>query len=221
MATMGHGAGAAETETPGGSPRANPLNRNALNVPNLITVSRLVLALVLFALIYAERFWITAAVLFVVAASTDVVDGYIARKYGLITALGRILDPFVDKIIVCGAFVFLLEKRYELSPGVEVWSGVNAWMVIIVIGREMFVSSLRGFLEEQGLDFSANWAGKIKMFMQSAAVTLCLLSLSPSFASPSFHLMRDLVLWTAVLVTAYSGLAYVLRAIALLREQKA
>ena len=221
MASTGQGPGAAETTTAGNAPRTNPLNRNALNVPNLITITRLLLSLVLFALIYAEKFWITATVLFVVAASTDVVDGYIARKYGLITALGRILDPFVDKIIVCGAFIFLLEKRDELPSGVEVWSGVNAWMVIVVVGREMFVSSLRGFLEEQGLDFSANWAGKIKMFAQSAAVTACLLSMSPLVAGPSFSLLRDLLLWTAVLVTAYSGLAYVLRAVALLREEKA
>jgi CDP-diacylglycerol--glycerol-3-phosphate 3-phosphatidyltransferase len=197
----------------------NPLNRSALNLPNLITVGRLVLAFILFVLIYAEGFWISSAALFVVAASTDVVDGYIARRYGLITALGRILDPFVDKIIVCGSFIFLLEKQVDVSAGVEASSGVNAWMVIVVVGREMFVSSLRGFLEEQGLDFSANWAGKIKMFTQSAAVTASLLSLSPLFAGPGFNLLRDLLLWTAVVVTAYSGLAYVLRALQLVRGQ--
>src|SRR5688572_3148906 len=82
--------------------------RDALNLPNLITISRLFLSFVLFALIYIQDYWFTAAVLFVVAASTDFLDGYIARKYGLITTLGRIMDPFVDKIIICGAFVFLL-----------------------------------------------------------------------------------------------------------------
>ena len=102
------------------------IDRDSLNLPNLITLSRLLLAFVLFALIYVEALWITAAVLFVVAAATDALDGYIARKYGTITALGRILDPFVDKIIVCGAFVFLLDKKVfvDLETGqVEVWSG--------------------------------------------------------------------------------------------------
>jgi CDP-diacylglycerol--glycerol-3-phosphate 3-phosphatidyltransferase len=184
-------------------------HRDALNLPNLITLSRLVLAVVLFCLIYIDGWWRTAAVLFVAAAATDALDGYIARRYGLITVLGRILDPFVDKIIVCGAFVFLLEHD----------SGVNAWMVIIVIGREMFVSSLRGFLEQQGKDFSANWVGKSKMLLQCVAVTASLLSLSPEVhaAVPQVNLIRDVLLWTAVGVTAYSGWVYAARAVQLLR----
>lgn len=188
------------------------IHRDALNLPNLITLSRLVLAVILFALIYAEGWWLTSAVLFVVAASTDALDGYIARRYGLITVLGRILDPFVDKIIVCGAFVFLLEQKLN--------SGVNGWMVVIVIGREMFVSSLRGFLEQQGQDFSANWVGKSKMILQSVAVTASLLSLSPDVLTtmPSFLLLRDVLLWTAVGVTAYSGWVYAARAVRLVRS---
>ena len=215
------------TGSPSDAAASHPavIDRDSLNLPNLITVSRLLLAVVLFALIYVKAFWITAAVLFVVAASTDALDGYIARKYGMVTALGRILDPFVDKIIVCGAFVFLLDKKdfVDLETGqVEVWSGVNAWMVIIVISREMFVSSLRGFLEQQGKDFSANVVGKFKMVMQCVAVTASLLSLSPDVNRlwPNFHLLRDVLLWTAVAVTIYSGVAYVQRAIGLLRADE-
>jgi CDP-diacylglycerol--glycerol-3-phosphate 3-phosphatidyltransferase len=138
----------------------------------------------------------------------------------MITTLGRILDPFVDKIIVCGAFVFLLEKGrpVEGEPNLVVSSGVTAWMVVIVVGREMFVSSLRGFLEQQGLDFSASASGKLKMFVQCAAVTASLLSLSPHFADPRFVLARDVLLWGAVAVTAWSGLVYVVRAAVLLRR---
>ena len=157
--------------------RVAPIDRRSLNLPNAITVSRLFLSGVLFALIqvgdrrFGSRFdvWLWSAGLFVFAASTDALDGYFARKYGQITTLGRILDPFVDKIIVCGTFIFLLEGDGR--------SGVTAWMVIIVIGREMFVSTLRGFLEQQGLDFSANWAGKAKMILQCVAVTASLMSL--------------------------------------------
>ncbi|MEZ6044997.1 MAG: CDP-diacylglycerol--glycerol-3-phosphate 3-phosphatidyltransferase [Planctomycetaceae bacterium] len=159
------------------------------NIPNTITLSRLVLALVLFLMIHIEGFWISSAILFVFAASTDALDGYIARKYGMVTILGRILDPFVDKIIVGGAFIFLLAKGEQ--------SGVNAWMVLIVIGREMFISSLRGFLEKQGQDFSAAWSGKVKMTLQCVAVTLSLLSLSPEFFFHDnwFLICRDLFLW--------------------------
>ena len=158
--------------TPAGSEAgsAPPQLRDAINAPNLITFSRLILALVLFVLIYLDGFWLTAAILFVVAASTDFLDGYVARRYGLVTVIGRIMDPFADKIIVCGAFIFLLDKKVNVEQGV-LGSGGKAWMVLIIIGREMFISSLRGFLEKQGMDFSADWTGKIKMGLQCIAVT--------------------------------------------------
>lgn len=219
MAAAEHDRGTVTRAEPRSGPAGNPLNRDALNLPNLITVSRLLLAFVLFALIWLKGYWITAAILFVVAASTDALDGWLARKYGQITALGRILDPFVDKIIVIGAFVFLLEKKVRVIGTDEViWSGVNAWMVMIVIGREMFVTSLRGFLEQQGHDFSASLSGKLKMTTQCIAVTASLLSLSPWVGSelPWFPTVRDVLLWTAVAVTVWSGLVYVYRAIAIL-----
>ena len=196
---------------------------HALNGPNLITLSRLVLALVLFTLIYVEGFWITAAVVFVIAAATDALDGYIARRYGMVTTLGRILDPFVDKIIVCGTFIFLLERKLD--------SGINSWMVLIVVSREMFVTSLRAFLEQQGKDFSAALSGKLKMVFQCIALTFSLLSLSPLMASLqvplgadrflSFKLIRDVLLWTAVGLTAYSGFAYCVRAFRMMQTDKA
>jgi len=176
----------------------DPLSRDAMNLPNAITISRLILSVILFVLIDIEGLWITAAVIFVVAAATDALDGYIARRYGMVTTLGRILDPFADKIIICGSFVFLLESRSD--------SGVNAWMVIIVIGREMFITSLRGFLEKQGRDFSATMSGKLKMVLQTVAVTASLLSLSPEVTGPTFNLTRDILLWAAVAVTFWSGL---------------
>jgi len=189
-----------------------PIDGRSLNLPNLITLSRLGLAVVLFWLIYVEGFWITAAVLFVVAAATDAIDGYIARKYGQVTTLGRILDPFVDKIIVCGAFVFLLEKKAD--------SGVNSWMVMSVIGREMFVTGLRSFLEQSGKDFSAAFIGKAKMALQCVAITMSLLSLSPEVGNPTFNFYRNIVLWAAVAVTLYSGLTYAVRGFQMLRPKK-
>lgn len=189
------------------------LGRDSLNMPNLVTATRLLLSLVLFSMISAGGWWISAAVLFVFAASTDALDGYLARRYKQITVLGRILDPFVDKVIVCGSFVFLLEKQGAVD------SGVNAWMVIIIIGREMFVSSLRGILEKEGKDFSASMAGKLKMTLQCVAVTISLLSLSESLNWAWWRVFRDLMLWIAVGVTIWSGLIYIIRGFSLLRQE--
>ncbi|MCA9049484.1 MAG: CDP-diacylglycerol--glycerol-3-phosphate 3-phosphatidyltransferase [Planctomycetaceae bacterium] len=194
------------------------IGRESLNLPNLITISRFVLALVLFGVIDVGGYWIFAAGLFAFAASTDWLDGYLARKYGQITVLGRILDPFVDKIIVGGTFLFLLEKNDHSDSGTTVHSGVTAWMVITVIGREMFVSSLRGVLEQQGKDFSASLSGKAKMLLQCVAVTAALLSLSPDLQWPWLIPARDVLLWSAVAVTVWSGLVYVIRGARLLKQ---
>jgi len=190
--------------------RYGPIDAQALNLPNCITVSRLVLSFVLFAMISYGGMWLAATAVFIVAAATDAVDGYIARRYGTVTTLGRILDPFVDKIIICGAFIFLL-------PNVD--SGVGPWMTLIVIGREMFITGLRAILEQQGKDFSATMSGKIKMVTQCLAVGACLLSLSPTVVSAMswFVMLRDVLLWLAVLFTFGSGVLYVRRAAQLLR----
>src|SRR5580693_1145742 len=185
----------------------------SLNVPNAITFSRLLLSFVLFALIQSGRAWLWAAGLFVFAVATDVLDGYIARRYQLITQLGRILDPFVDKFITSGTFLFLLPRPE---------SGITPWMVVIVLGREMLVTSLRGFLEKQGADFSASASGKLKMFLQCVAATASLLSLDSTFANwtisgVSFPVIRDTLLWLMVAVTVWSGVDYVRRAIQLMR----
>lgn len=182
------------------------------SIPNLITLSRLVLALALFWLIDGRQHWLASCILFIVAAATDALDGWIARRYGLVTVIGRILDPFVDKVIIGGAFVFL---------AVEPRSQVTAWMAIIVIGREMFITSLRSFLESQGRDFSAVWSGKIKMVLQCVAVSASLLYLEYGVGSPAEGTLSQgvtILLWAAVAVTIYSGYAYVARALQMFRE---
>ncbi|HEV8067293.1 MAG TPA: CDP-diacylglycerol--glycerol-3-phosphate 3-phosphatidyltransferase [Planctomycetaceae bacterium] len=190
--------------------RYGPIDAQALNLPNCITVSRLILSFALFGMISYGGMWLASTAVFIVAAATDAVDGYIARRYGTVTTLGRILDPFVDKIIICGSFIFLLANAN---------SGVGPWMTLIVIGREMFITGLRAILEQQGKDFSATMSGKIKMVAQCLAVGACLLSLSPAVASamPWFAMLRDVLLWLAVLFTFGSGVLYVRRAGQLLR----
>jgi CDP-diacylglycerol--glycerol-3-phosphate 3-phosphatidyltransferase len=181
------------------------------NVPNQLTTLRLLLSIVLFGFI-AFEYYLTSLVLFVIAASTDWLDGYWARKYGQVTNLGRILDPFVDKIIICGTFIFLVAV-----PG----SGVVAWMAVVIVGRELLVTALRSYLEGEGADFSANMAGKLKMVLQCVAAGLALYALSYVGPRPEWlNWAVTLSLWGAVLLTLYSGLAYIQRAVQLLRASR-
>src|SRR5437763_7862260 len=131
-----------------------------LNLPNLLTAARLGLAVVLFVCI-ARAWWLTGAVVFALAAVTDWLDGYLARKQGLTSAFGRNFDPLVDKVLVCGAFIFLLPV-----PG----SGLAPWMVTVVVGRELVITGLRSFLENQATTFGADLFGKLKMVLQCAAL---------------------------------------------------
>jgi CDP-diacylglycerol--glycerol-3-phosphate 3-phosphatidyltransferase len=177
------------------------------NVPNQLTVLRLLLSLVLFVLI-AFEYYLVSTILFVIAASTDWLDGYWARKYGQVTNLGRILDPFVDKIIICGTFIFLVAV-----PS----SGVAAWMAVVIVGRELLVTALRSYLEGEGADFSASMSGKLKMVVQCLAATLALASLYYGEPRPEgLQWAVTISIWAAVAITVYSGIAYIQRAIQLL-----
>jgi CDP-diacylglycerol---glycerol-3-phosphate 3-phosphatidyltransferase len=179
------------------------------NVPNQLSALRLLLSVVLFVLI-AFEYYLAATVVFVVAAGTDWLDGYWARRYGQVTNLGRILDPFVDKIIICGTFIFL-----AATPT----SGVRAWMVVIIVGRELLVTALRSYLEGEGADFSASMSGKLKMAAQCLAATISLIALARGADRPeALDWALDVSVWSAVALTVYSGAAYIHRAIALLRR---
>lgn len=180
------------------------------NLPNQLTISRLVLALVLFGLI-TFQFWITSLVVFVAASATDWLDGYFARKYGLVTVLGRILDPFVDKIIICGTFICLVAEYPR--------SGIAGWMAVVVVGRELLITALRSFLEQQGADFSAAMSGKLKMVVQCIAAGVSLFALSYTAGSEPDWVKWLLIVsvWGALALTVYSGAEYVRRAMQLMR----
>src|SRR6516165_1822351 len=104
-----------------------PTRPHVFNLPNQLTAARFVLGLVLFALIELRGLWVWCIVVFALAAVTDWLDGYFARKQGLVSTLGRNLDPLVDKVVICGAFIFLLPVE---------GAGLLAWMVTVVVGRE-------------------------------------------------------------------------------------
>jgi CDP-diacylglycerol--glycerol-3-phosphate 3-phosphatidyltransferase len=200
------------------------------NLPNLITAGRLVLALVLFVILALidqaqgspdadsigslvkghERLWLQVAfVIFVVAAISDILDGQIARRWGLQTDFGRIVDPFADKVIVCGAFVQLVPLR-----GAQVAS----WMVVLILARELLVDGLRGFAEAKGVKFPAIWSGKLKMVAQSVCLSWILLALAEWPGAPWAERVSLATIWIALAVTLISGGQYVAHARSVLRS---
>lgn len=186
------------------------------NVPNTLSLIRLALALVVGLLIETGTY-LPAAITFVIAAGTDFVDGWWARRFNQVTKLGRILDPFVDKVIITAALVALVGAS---------GSRVQAWMVTIIIGREFLVTSIRAMIEGKGGDFSARQLGKWKMVVQCAAVVMSLVLLNVSKTSsdpiPNWLTWATIgLLWSAVLITIASGIDYVLQAIKLSKAPEA
>ncbi len=185
-----------------------------LNVPNLITLSRVALTLMLFGLL-AFKCYLASFILFILAASTDWIDGYWARRYGQVTQLGRVLDPFADKLIIAGTFIFLAAVP-PLSDGPSA-SGIAAWMAVVIVGRELLVTALRSFVEHSGGDFSAKWAGKWKMVFQCAAACFSMYRLTYfdsatcTWSTPPPAWMGyglTITIWLAIVLTIYSGVGY-------------
>ncbi|PQO44336.1 CDP-diacylglycerol--glycerol-3-phosphate 3-phosphatidyltransferase [Blastopirellula marina] len=186
-----------------------------VNVPNAITTVRFILSIAVFVLLSFQQY-VAATVVFIVAASTDWMDGYWARKYNEVTQVGRVFDPFVDKIIICGTFIYL-----AALPG----SQIAAWMAVVVVGREMLVTVLRSFIEQHGGDFSANMPGKIKMVLQCVAAVASMVVLAyvqGTEAGPYALALQWTALvsaWLAVLSTVHSGVIYIFAAAKMIREQ--
>jgi CDP-diacylglycerol--glycerol-3-phosphate 3-phosphatidyltransferase len=191
----------------------SPSRPPVFNLPNQLTAARLVLAIVLFLLI-AGRHWMGCVLVFAAAAFTDWLDGYLARRQGLSSALGRVFDPLVDKVLVCGAYIFLL---------VEKEAGLLPWMVTVVVARELIITGMRSFLENRGTTFGADWLGKLKMGLQCAALFAIFVALDLRFSGQSegvvwfFETVRDGLVYAMLGATALSGLQYLWRAALLLK----
>ena len=206
--------------------------KTALNLPNQITLARLALAIVFFVLLaqYSQhelepKTWLldTAVVLFIIAASTDILDGYLARKWGQVTPLGRVLDPLVDKVLICGAFILFVGPGFVDAAGNNV-TEVQAWMVVVIVGRELLVTGLRGFSESTGRPFGASIHGKLKMWMQSIAAPAILFIIAREnqghFAVWAPWGKMTLA-WLTVTVTALSTIQYLIRSRHILEESGA
>lgn len=203
--------------------------RTALNIPNQITIARLILALIFFVVLsqyvhgVAPTWQLDVAnAIFILAAGSDFLDGYLARKWGQVTPLGRVLDPMVDKILICGAFILFLDNGFEDKTGYNV-TEMKAWMVLIIVGRELLVTGLRGFNESQGMAFGAGLHGKIKMWLQciAAPVILLLIAHEDAFLSTSAAIaVKKTLIWATVIVTALSMGQYLARSRHILGESR-
>ncbi|RME79311.1 MAG: CDP-diacylglycerol--glycerol-3-phosphate 3-phosphatidyltransferase [Planctomycetota bacterium] len=189
------------------------------NIPNQLTIARLFLALALFVVFFLAKempsfFQVlmdTGFAIFCLAALSDFLDGYLARKWNMTSDFGRVADPLMDKIIICGSFVFLLS--YPAFP-------IQPWMVVVIIGREFLVNGLRGYAESKGIPFGANIWGKAKMTCQSLTIGWSLLYLAHLKNFQGTRELSLILIYLTVLITIYSGLVYILQARHLFRKKE-
>lgn len=209
----------APESSPAGVPTrpGRDLDRWKPHIPNALSVARLILAAILFLILDlwdgtgSGILWI-AIVLFVVAALTDTFDGILARRWKVISRFGRVVDPLADKVLILGSFIALAGPSF--SDGSVQLSGVAPWMAIVLLARELLVTSLRGLAEGAGVDFSAMASGKAKMVLQSVAVPIILLTIAiaddPAAGTPRWIIV--LTVWATLLVTVWSALPYITKA---------
>lgn len=199
-----------------------------VNLPNQITIGRLGLAIVFIAVLAqfsaAERpprYWLldVSAVLFIIASLSDIADGYLARKHNQVTSFGRVIDPFVDKVLVCGAFILFVGAGF-VKDGANV-TDVAPWMAVLILCRELFVTGIRGFSEAKGESFAATVYGKAKMVLQSVTAAWILFTVAHPeglLGQPFFVNGRKVLVWATVIGTALSMIAYLGMARTILAE---
>jgi len=183
------------------------------NVPNLLSFARIPLAVVLFVCV-VNRWWLAALLLFLVAAFTDWLDGWWARRYGPLTLIGRNLDTVTDKVLVCGTFVYL-------APVPD--AGIPTWAAVLVLSRELIVTAVRGVIEATGQKFGADWFGKLKMGFQCAVligVFLIQWWKAEGFSADVLSLLlpvQEVLFWLMVAATVGSGVQYLVKGHRMLR----
>ena len=172
------------------------------NTPNLITLLRVVLAppIVLLLLYGLQRpynvsYNVLAGVVFIIAALTDKVDGYYARKNDMVTKLGQFLDPLADKLLMLPVMAALWYMK--LLP---------LWVLIVVLVREVMVSVIRVIGARRGISFPATWSGKAKMFSQIIAVSVLII-----FPTRNSDIIVHIMIYLMAFMTVYSGIDYVIR----------
>jgi cardiolipin synthase len=176
-----------------------------LNLPMLLTWARIAMIPVIVGVYYVPDAWMSppwkntvGCALFIVAALTDALDGYIARRYGLTTRLGAFLDPVADKLMVCAALIVLLAL-----------DRVDAFVALVIIGREIAISALREWMAEIGASRSVavNWLGKLKTILQMVSIPMLLFH-DRLFGALDMQWIGTLLIYAAAILTVYSMLYY-------------
>ncbi len=178
-----------------------------MNIPNSLTIARIFIVPLLVVVLVKERIlfhfngatitndWI-ALMIFWVAAATDLLDGYLARRWKQVTTIGTLLDPIADKLLVSAALIALVQERV-----------VPAWLVVLLVGREFAVSGLRSIAATEGFTISASELGKTKTVFQVLAISLLMISIHHAPVAP----LADLSLYLVVLFSTWSAVAYFVR----------
>jgi len=193
----------------------------AMNLPNKLTIARIALSPVFMALILIDdtRAKFASLVVFVVAALTDLGDGYFARRSGRITGFGKFMDPLADKILASTALISLVALGY-----------VRGWMVIVIIGREFLITGVRSMAAYRGMLIVPSFWARIKTFLQMLTISVILLfvylkaMLVPlgyqwaMFESPKTVLVFDIMMGITLIVTVATGVDYLVRHAALLKN---
>lgn len=197
-----------------------------MNLPNKITLSRIclipVFAVVFFLDMIPYNYFI-AGVIFTVAACTDFIDGHIARARGLVTNLGKFLDPIADKVLVAAAFIFLLVRQGTLTvlwqgDWVLVYAGV---CVAVILARELIVSGFRMVAASAGLVLAADKVGKVKTTFQDISIAMLLFGadfFGIALASRILNGIGIVSLGVATALTIWSGVSYIVRNRAVFKE---
>ena len=177
-----------------------------MNLPNKLTVLRIcMIPFFVAALLYEngadQTMRIIANVIFITASLTDLLDGKIARKYGLVTNFGKFMDPLADKLLVCSALICLIQLGQ-----------LPAWVVIVIISREFIISGFRLVAADNGIVIAASYWGKFKTVFQMTAAVLLI------FNIPALSVLTSAVLWIAVILTVVSLVDYVAKNIKVLTE---
>jgi len=206
-------------------------------LPNYLTMARLLFSLIFFIALSFYRYPDThpalldlALFLFIIAAITDWLDGALARRWKVISPFGRIMDPVCDKVLVIGAFVFLAGPMFAIPDSQlptdqllsqihtntpRMISAVYPWMVVLILGRELLVTAIRGFMESEGIAFGASWSGKAKMILQSIVIPILLLSIAhfDPINNHNIQLLQQILVYLTLTVTILSGWPYIKKAI--------
>ena len=177
-----------------------------MNLPNKLTILRVMMIpfFVFSLLVYDgtnQGLRYVAAVIFVVASLTDLLDGKIARKYNLVTNFGKFMDPLADKLLVCSALICMVELKQ-----------LPAWMVIVIISREFIISGFRLVASDKGVVIAASYWGKWKTTFQMIGVVLLILNIE------KLSVVTTIVIWIALILTVISLIDYIVKNIGVLKE---